>query len=167
MIDPQKYIKNGRVDRAKIVSDIQCRNISLKELQRLIQDPMVSSGFFGDGYQGQVPKEQWTEQYLSQLTCAAIADCFNPEYLYYLNEVAEYVNSVRGKIKSIRIKIAKRKQEDKSKNSKLLQVLHVLVNIIEKIIEYIKKNVKIVLIVFCVVAITVIVLRLFLSILNS
>ena len=57
-----------------------------------VNDPVIKASFFGEGYKDKIPKEQWTEQYLDLLGCAAIAECFNAEYLYYLNEVAEHVH---------------------------------------------------------------------------
>ncbi len=45
--------------------------------------------------------DRWTEKYLDELSCAVAAECFNTEYLYYLNEVADYVNKKKGNSKLI------------------------------------------------------------------
>ena len=100
MFDIQKYIENGTVIQTKIAMDINYSKIGSEDLPAVLNDPVVKASFFGDGYKKKFSREQWTEKYLNQLSCAAVAECFNPEYLYYLNEVAEYVRGKKGKTNS-------------------------------------------------------------------
>lgn len=100
MFDIQKYIEDGTVIRTKIAMDINYRDIDSEDLPSVVNNSVVKAGFFGDGYNERVPKEQWTEKYLDELSCASVGECFNPEYLYYLNEVAEYVRGKKKKVSS-------------------------------------------------------------------
>lgn len=119
MLDIQKYIEGEVVKREKIAMDIKYRRIGEEELRAIVEEPAIKSDFFGQGYNKKVPKDQWTERYLDKLSYAVAAECFNPEYLYYLNEVAEYVNS-------------KKKGE-------------IFKRIIRAVVEYAKKHKKLVL----------------------
>lgn len=98
MFDIQKYIENGTVQQTKIASDIKYRDINSEDLSAIVNNPIIKASFFGEGYKNKLPEEQWTKQYLDELACAAIADCFNAEYLYHLDEVAEYVNRKKEKM---------------------------------------------------------------------
>lgn len=101
MFDVHKYLSNGAVKREKIATDIKYRIIGTEELNVIVNDADVKAAFFGHGFQDKIPMDQWTEKYLDELSCAVAAKCFNAEYLYYLNEVAEYVNKKKGNSKLI------------------------------------------------------------------
>lgn len=101
MFDVHKYLSDGAVKREKIAMDIKYRVIGTKELNMLVNNPDIKSAFFGHGFQDKIPKDRWTEKYLDELSCAVAAECFNAEYLYYLNEVSEYMNRKKGNFKLI------------------------------------------------------------------
>lgn len=101
MFDVHKYLSDGAVKREKIAMDIKYREIGTDELNVIVNDPDVKAAFFGHGFQNKIPMDRWTEKYLDELSCAVVAECFNTDYLYYLNEVAEYVNKKKGNSKLI------------------------------------------------------------------
>lgn len=103
MFDIQRYIEDGTVQRTKIAIGIKYRDIGTEELRALVNDPVVKASFFEEGYDKKIPKKQWTERYLDELPFAAVADCFNEEYLYYLNDVAEYVQGKKRRKKNCRL----------------------------------------------------------------
>lgn len=99
MVDVQRYISDGEVKREKIVMDIKYRRITAEDLKSIVREPEVQAAFFGPEVRERAPKSQWTQQYLSELACAAAAECFNAGYLSYLEEVAEYVSRKRGGVR--------------------------------------------------------------------
>ena len=101
MFDVHKYLLDGTVKREKIAMDIKYREIGTEELNVIVNDPDIKAAFFGHGYPNKTPMDRWTEKYLDELSCAVAAACFNTEYLYYLNEVADYVNKKKGNSKLI------------------------------------------------------------------
>lgn len=107
MLDIHEYIADGAVKRVRIAMDIKFRKIGTDDLSEIVDAPEIKAAFFGQGYNKKVSKDQWTEVYLDKLSCAVAAECFNPEYLYYLNEVAEYVNREKEKSRSIIGKLQK------------------------------------------------------------
>lgn len=110
MFDVHKYISDGIVKREKIAMDIKYRDIGSEELSAIVNNPDVKAAFFGQGFHDKVPKDQWTEKYLDEITSAVAAECFNAEYLDYLNEVAEYVDKrkkmIKGLVSSLAVLIA-------------------------------------------------------------
>lgn len=93
MVDKKAYIVNGRVEREKIAMDIKRLILSKSDLMEILSWKEVQDVFIGDHFSDRVPRSEWNEKYLDRLLCAVVAEAFNPEYLYYLNEVAEYVNA--------------------------------------------------------------------------
>ena len=98
-MDKQRYFENGRLKRGSIAMDIKYHKISHDELMSLISDPEVSKEFFGEPC-GKIPKEDWDQQYLDKLSLAAVSECFNKDYLLYLEQVA---NGVGGKKRSTKL----------------------------------------------------------------
>jgi hypothetical protein len=94
-----EYIVNGRVSRNKIAWDVKNRKLNRPAIERLLSDPMTSSAFIGSGFNNKRSKREWDKAYLEKLTYSSVAECFNPEYLYYLDEVADFVS--KAKIKKI------------------------------------------------------------------
>lgn len=101
MLDIKKYIVNGRVEREKIAMDIKYLTITKNDLDILISNKEIREAFVGNEFSDKIPKSKWDKEYLDKLSYAVVAEGFNAEYLYYLNEVAEYVNKKRGNSKLI------------------------------------------------------------------
>ena len=91
------YIINGRVARNRIAIDITCRRISRSEIEQLVSDKRIQSAFLNETFDEKVPKKNWNRSYLDELTNAAIAECFNRDYLLYLDEVADFVTKAKFK----------------------------------------------------------------------
>ncbi len=102
MLDVQKYIRNGRVEREKIAMDIQKRILTGADLRFLMKNKDIQAAFFGQTYEKKIPKEQWDAAYLELLTYAVVAEGFNEDYLLYLDEVAEYVSRKKGKYEIVK-----------------------------------------------------------------
>lgn len=87
-MNKEKYFENGRLKRESIAMDIKYHKISHDDLMSLIADPEISKNFIGDTYKNKVPREEWNEQYLDQLSYAVVGESFNKDYLLYLEQVA-------------------------------------------------------------------------------
>jgi hypothetical protein len=83
--------------------DIKYRKLDKKGIDELLNSPGIEKNFVGSEYKNKVSRKQWTEDYLDILSYAAETQCFNRDYLYYLNEVAEYVNKKKKKSKIVKI----------------------------------------------------------------
>ena len=92
MIDVLKYVNNGVVEREKIAMDIKYRVILKSDICDLVKDPVIKSAFFGNGYADKKSQSSWTRDYVDKLSYAVVSEAFNEEYLFYLDEVAEYVS---------------------------------------------------------------------------
>ena len=91
------YIIDGMVDRSKIAIDIKYRVISRPEIEQLVLDKRIQSAFLNKTYDKKISKKEWNKSYLNVLTCVAIAECFNRDYLLYLDEVADFVKKAKFK----------------------------------------------------------------------
>lgn len=89
----ENYLENERVKRGSISQHIKLKKISCSELETLINDPRIKRGFVGEKFQNKKPQADWTREYLDALVYEAVAGAFNADYLRYLFEVAQYVNS--------------------------------------------------------------------------
>lgn len=100
MLDVHSYVVDGRVAREKIAMDVKYRNLNRTDLEHLAVNPDIQRAFIGDRYSDKVPKNQWTKDYLDELSYAVVGESFNKDYLLYLDEVAEYVSKKKnnGKI---------------------------------------------------------------------
>ena len=74
--------------------DIKYGKIQRNDIDILISDNDVQDEFFGRGFSDKKPQTEWNREYLNILSHAVVAEAFNPEYLYYLSDVAEYVNKM-------------------------------------------------------------------------
>lgn len=91
------YIINGRVARNKIALDVKYRAISRPEIEQLVLDKRIQSAFLNETFDKKVSKKNWNQSYLNVLTNVAIAECFNRDYLLYLDEVADFVKKAKFK----------------------------------------------------------------------
>ena len=98
-MNKEKYFENGRLKRESIAMDIKYHRISHDDLMSLISDPELSKDFFGNAYKNKVPKEEWNEQYLDQLSYAVVGESFNKDYLLYLEQVANGIGKKKINIK--------------------------------------------------------------------
>ena len=132
MFDKNRYMIDGKIERGKIAMAIKRGKIQKNDIDILISDNDVQKEFFGRGFSNKKPKTEWNKKYLNILSYDVVAEAFNPEYLYYLNEVAEYVN----KIENDNIK-------RKNRNKKLIigaSVLIVGIAVIGMIVIKLKKD---------------------------
>ena len=92
-----KYLVEGKVDRAKIAMDIKYRELKRDEIEMLLKDPRIKDSFIGTGYNDKKPQSEWSKDYLNILSYAAVAESFNRDYLLYLDSVADYVIKIKQK----------------------------------------------------------------------
>ena len=92
-----KYLVEGKVDRAKIAMDIKYQELKRDEIEMLLKDPRIKDSFIGTGYNDKKPQSEWSKDYLNILSYAAVAESFNRDYLLYLDSVADYVIKIKQK----------------------------------------------------------------------
>lgn len=97
MVELSRYIENGKVKRGVITQDIKNQRLSHAELEELINNPEISSSFFGKEVDGKKPETEWDEAYLRRLSYASIGEVFNAEYLLYLEKVADKVSKAKNR----------------------------------------------------------------------
>lgn len=98
MFDISKYIVNNEVKRSKIASDISYGVLTKEDIGHLIKNSTITSAYIGSSMKSRLPKEKWTKEYREKLVCMSIAECFNSEYLFHLQEVSEFlVNKKKSK----------------------------------------------------------------------
>lgn len=90
-----RYIVDGKVKRSTIATDIACRQLIGIDVEHIANDPTVRQAFFGKLEPLKKPKSQWDRDYVNYLNGAAATECFNREYLLYLDEVAEYASKAK------------------------------------------------------------------------
>lgn len=108
MIDAMKYIVDGVVEREKIAMDIKYRVISTQDISDLVKNPLIKAAFFGNGYTDKKPQNSWDRDYVDKLSYAVVSEAFNETYLFYLNEVSEYVYKKEKNICSVLITFVKK-----------------------------------------------------------
>lgn len=91
------YFVNGKVARNRIAQDIKRRILSRSDIENLVLDKRIRSAFLNETYNKKVPKKEWNKLYLDELTNVSLAECFNRDYLLYLDEVADFVTKVKFK----------------------------------------------------------------------
>jgi len=94
-MNEERYIANGKVKRNTIATDIASRRLTGIDVEHIANDPIVKQAFFGKLEPLKRPQSQWDKDYVNYLNCAVAADCFNREYLLYLDQVAEYVSKAK------------------------------------------------------------------------
>lgn len=87
----EKYITNSGVERSRIAVAVAQGDFSTEEIISMCKDKRLKDAFFGEGYKSKRPKDKWNKDYVDELTCAAVAESFNQDYLLYLDEVSKYV----------------------------------------------------------------------------
>jgi hypothetical protein len=91
MVDLNKYIVDGKVKRGKITLDVKRGRLSQKDILELDNYEAIRNSYFGQNYQYQRDKKEWSEKYLDELSLYSVCEVFNKEYLLYLHEVACYI----------------------------------------------------------------------------
>lgn len=97
MVELSRYIENEEVKRGVITQDIKNRRLSRAELEELINNPEISSSFFGKEVDAKKPEAEWDEAYLRRLSYASIGEVFNADYLLYLEKVADKVSKAKNR----------------------------------------------------------------------
>lgn len=92
-----EYVLRGKVERSKIANDIKIGKLKRSDIELLAKEPQIIEAFIGDHYNNKIPKSSWDKEYLNLLSCVAVAESFNLDYLLYLNEVTEYVTKFKFK----------------------------------------------------------------------
>lgn len=98
-----KYIKNNRILREKIVSDIVNQKLNKTELDELLKNTDIKNSFFGKDYERKISQNQWNREYLEKISYASIAEYFNEDYLIYLYKVTQFVNQKEKEQKKFKI----------------------------------------------------------------
>lgn len=88
--------EKGGVLKKKIRQDIRERILTRNEIWILIRNVKIQKGFFGTEYHHKKPIKEWTEEYLEAIS---FSDSFNPDYLFYLDDVANYLATIHHKPK--------------------------------------------------------------------
>lgn len=86
-----EFLRDGKFYRSAVVTEIRTRRLSRDEIKQLAGDPEMQAEFFGDLTPYVRPKKEWDTRYLECLSMVAGGECFNVEYLLYLDEVTDYV----------------------------------------------------------------------------
>lgn len=86
-----EFMQDGKFYRSAVVTEIRTRRLSRDDIEQLSADPEMQAEFFGDLTPYILPKREWDERYLERITYIAAGECFNKEYLLYLDEVTDYV----------------------------------------------------------------------------
>ena len=86
-----EFLQDGKFYRSTVVTEVRDRRLSRDEIKQLDDDPEMRAEFFGDLTPYKRPKTEWDERYLERLSLVAGGECFNVEYLLYLDEVTDYV----------------------------------------------------------------------------
>lgn len=101
VINIADYIEDGKISRTNIADDIVLNKFSRQELLTLISNDKIKSIFFSNVNLKKEKKENWNKDYLERLSCMAVSEKFDEEYLMYLFEVAEYYFSRKTFLKKI------------------------------------------------------------------
>jgi signal transduction histidine kinase len=99
-----KYYDGNKVSKEKVAMDIKYRELDRRGIEELLECPGIEKCFVGSEYSKKISRERWTEDYLDSLSYSAATECFNRDYLYYLNDVAAFIADKKNKKKiSMRI----------------------------------------------------------------
>lgn len=97
MFNISRYIEKGSVKRDRIVADIKKCRISKDDIFELDKNPEILRAYFATGKFKKQDRSVWDNDYLDELSLAAVSEEFNKEYLLYLSDVAYYVADQRQK----------------------------------------------------------------------
>ena len=86
--------ENGGILKKKIRHDIKERILTREEIWVLIRNVKIQKGFYGTEYHYKKPIKEWTEDYLEAIS---FSDSFNPDFLFYLDDVANYLATIHHK----------------------------------------------------------------------
>lgn len=109
MVALEGYIKDGKVSRTGIALAIKYGDLCRDDVDDIVKCDQVKQEFFNVGQTKKVQKTEWTKDYLDTLVFASVAEVFDSEYLYYLCDVAEYVNG-KGKKQKVNFAINSHKR---------------------------------------------------------
>ena len=101
MVDKAKYVVNGKVQRSKISSDVRYGILTRNDIISLTNDKEIKESFIGESFTKKAPKGEWTKDYIEQIVCMSVAECFNTDYLLHIFEVAEYLRHKKEKGKTM------------------------------------------------------------------
>jgi len=97
-----KYLKSDRTV-IDIANDIKYRKLQRDDIKTLVQDKRIRACFFGGEITGKKPRSEWDREYLNTVSYAPVAECFNEEFLFYLDEVADHVVKLEQRKKRFKI----------------------------------------------------------------
>lgn len=87
----EKYITSSGIERSRLAVAVAQGDFSTEEIIEMCKDKRLKDAFWGEEYKSKRPKDKWNNDYVDELTCAAVAESFNQDYLLYLDEVSKYV----------------------------------------------------------------------------
>lgn len=97
MIMMNKYIENGKVNRAAIAMDVKNLKLKKDDIIALCKMKEIQNAFIGKTYENKKPKQFWNKEYLELLYWSVVAESFNLDYLLHLYEVADFVSKAKFK----------------------------------------------------------------------
>jgi hypothetical protein len=97
----EKYVVNGKVRRSVIATDVKNGHLSKEEVVYLCSLPEVQASFIETGFVPKKSEKEWNANYLEELSCAAIAEVFNQDYLLHLKEVSDLLNKKQQRLKIV------------------------------------------------------------------
>lgn len=97
MINILNYIEDGKVNRTNIADDIISNQFTRQDINELISNDTIRAAFFSNKVLQKQDKSYWNEEYLNMLSCMAVSEKFDEEYLLYLFEVTKYYYSIKQK----------------------------------------------------------------------
>ncbi len=97
------YIENGSVLRSKIAMDVANGLITKTEIKKICENKEIANAFIGKKYLKKKNQKEWDREYLDEVACAAVAECFNEDYLLYLSEVGDVVRKKNASSMNINI----------------------------------------------------------------
>ncbi len=86
-----RYIKNNKPIRAQIVQDIISRTLKKSDLETLLKNDIIKENLSFGPFLEKKDKTEWTRDYLEGLFYHTGTKYFSKDFLFYLEEVAEYV----------------------------------------------------------------------------
>ena len=97
----EKYVVNGKVRRSVIATDVKNGHLSKEEVVYLCSLPEVQASFIETGFGPKKSEKEWNANYLEELSCAAIAEVFNQDYLLHVKEVSDLLNKKQQRLKIV------------------------------------------------------------------
>lgn len=100
-MNAEKYVVNGKVRRSIIATDVKNGHLTKEDIVYLCSLPEVQASFIETCFVPEKSEKEWNANYLEEISCAAIAEVFNQDYLLHLREVSDSLNRKRQRLKMV------------------------------------------------------------------